>query len=251
MWRWHKLRCSRRRPHWPAPGHSFRHDPPPGNKRSMVEDYYDSELAFADHWLGVLLDDLEARGLLRNTLLIITADHGENVGGEKKFIGHGRRLYQSILQVPLIIAGPGIPAGKKITDPVQLLDLSPTILAYLGIPPGKEMQGRSLLPAILEDQPLPPIPFHFESYGVMVLDLPGLKKLGARSGPVIIGLRSGDHKITYSFKKKIWEMYNIKDDPAEQNNLFAPADPKSQQLAAELRDYYMLRPNPSPPIPKP
>jgi arylsulfatase A-like enzyme len=236
-------------PHWPMPGASFRKVPPAGHERSLVEDCYDSEVAYSDRWLGALLDDLQRRGLLDNTLVIITADHGENVGGEKKFIGHGRKLYQSILQVPLILAGPGIPAGKRIDDPVQLIDLAPTILSFLGLAPGKDMEGRNLLPALLEDQRLDPVPLHFESYGLMVLDLPGLKKIGADSPPVVIGMREGGRKIIYTFKNNSWELYDFKRDPGESQNLFDPADPESRRLARELTQYYEKRGRKGPPIP--
>ncbi|HUT55137.1 MAG TPA: sulfatase [bacterium] len=238
-------------PHWPISGHSFRKAPPAGPRRNRVEDYYDSEAAYADHWLGVLLDDLRQRGLLDNTLLIITADHGENVGGEKKFIGHGRKLYQTILNVPLIVAGPGIPQGRKISDPVELLDLSPTILAYLGLEPGARMEGRELISAIKQASPLQPVPFHFESYGLMVLDLPGLKSLGQKSPPVVIGMRAGDYKIIYTFKKDSWELYNLKNDPQEERNLFDPADPGFRELAGQLVEFYEKRGRPGPQIPEP
>ncbi len=239
-------------PHWPMPGKSFRHAPSAGHARNRVEDYYDSEIAYSDHWLGVLLDDLQARGMLDNTLIIITADHGENVGANgKKFIGHGRHLYQTILNVPLIISGPGIPQGRKISDPVELLDLSPTILAYLGLQPGKRMEGRELISAIKQAGALKPVPFHFESYGLMVPDLPGLKKIARKSRPVVIGMRAGDYKIIYTFKKDSWELYNLKDDPCEDHNLFDPADPDFQALAGQLVEFYQKRGRTGPAIPGP
>jgi arylsulfatase A-like enzyme len=238
-------------PHLPPPGHGFRSDRIRGKKQSRTEDYFDSEVAYADHWIGVLINDLELRGLLENALVIITADHGENLGGQgsKNFVGHGRALYQSILRVPLILCGPDLPAGERIDDPVQMLDISPTVLAYLDLPPGGEMEGRDLLPAIMEGRALEPVPFYFETYSVAVPDFPGLDKLGAKTGPIAVGMRVGPIKITYGFWTRAWEMYNLDDDPGEQNNLFDPDDPRFRLLAEELREWYVQREKPGPDLP--
>jgi arylsulfatase A-like enzyme len=238
-------------PHLPKSDHSFRADRTGGNKRSRTVDYFDCEVAYADHWIGVLIDDLEQKGLLDNALVIITADHGENLGGQggRNFVGHGRALYQSILRVPLILCGPDLPAGQRINDPVQMLDISPTVLAYLDLPPGGEMEGRDLLPAIMEGHALDPVPFYFETYSVAVPDFPGLDKLGARTGPVAIGMRVGPIKITYGFWTRTWEMYNLDDDPGEKNNLFDPDDPRFRLLAEELRKWYVQRERPGPDLP--
>ncbi len=104
---------------------------------------YDSEVAFTDHHVGRLLDGLRGGGWLDRTLLVLTADHGEEFldhGG----IEHTRTLFDELLRVPLLIRYPG--ARPSVEDaPVALLDVYPTVLDYLGIEPPVPLAGRSLL----------------------------------------------------------------------------------------------------------
>lgn len=105
-------------------------------------DAYDASLAGLDADIGALLTTLETRGLLKNTVVIITADHGEQFG-EHGLYRHGNSLYPELLQVPLIIFGPGIPAGVWVDEPVSLRDLAGTMLDLTGHPDAR-FPGRSL-----------------------------------------------------------------------------------------------------------
>ncbi len=116
---------------------------------------YDSDLAFADQHLGRLFDTLETQGQLNNTLVIITADHGENLHDRilaERPVEHGHHLHDELLSVPLIFVAPGlIPAGEGIPGPVQLTDVMPTILSLAGIDlDGLSLQGTDLR-GILQD----------------------------------------------------------------------------------------------------
>ena len=76
---------------------------------ALVKDAYDDCIAAIDEQLGRLFDELDRRGVLSNTLVIVTADHGEHLG-EHKIYGHGQSLYRPELHVPLLIAFPaGVP----------------------------------------------------------------------------------------------------------------------------------------------
>lgn len=91
---------------------------------------YDGCLAALDREIGWLLDELESRGRLQNTVLIITADHGEQFG-DHGIVNHGRSLYRSVVQVPLIIVGgANTPAGIRVTESVSLCDLPATMLDF-------------------------------------------------------------------------------------------------------------------------
>jgi arylsulfatase A-like enzyme len=103
------------------------------------------------HRLRPLLHDLRARGLTDQTMLIVTADHGEEIAE------HGGYLHASpygeVRDVPLLIVWPGVlPAGKVVFTPVSLLDLTPTILDYAGVDAPGPMQGLSLRP-LMQDPP--------------------------------------------------------------------------------------------------
>lgn len=96
---------------------------------------YDGSISYVDHELGRLFSELRTLGISDNTLIIITADHGEEFF-EHGGVSHGRTLFQEQLHVPLIIAGPGIAAGERRDIPCGLFDLFPTIVGQtdLAIP---------------------------------------------------------------------------------------------------------------------
>ncbi len=91
-------------------------------------DAYDGTLAYLDDQVGGLLATLKTQGLLQNTLVVVTSDHGEQFG-EHGLYDHGNSLYRPLLQVPLVVSFPEqVPAGVRISEPVSLINLSATIL---------------------------------------------------------------------------------------------------------------------------
>ncbi len=109
----------------------------------LARDAYDTCIAALDRRLGALLEELDRRGVLGRTLVIITSDHGEQFG-EHGVFNHGFSLYAHEVHVPLLILGPSLPAGRVVSDPVSLRDLPATVADLLGpgtIPP---FPGRSL-----------------------------------------------------------------------------------------------------------
>jgi arylsulfatase A-like enzyme len=115
---------------------------------------YDGAVAYTDTVLTRFLEDLREKGILDRSLLVITADHGEELFDHGGF-GHKRTLYGEQLEIPLLIREPGgIGAGRRIAEPVSLVDLPATILDWLGfLPPesgGAFGNGRSLVPLLRE-----------------------------------------------------------------------------------------------------
>jgi arylsulfatase A-like enzyme len=108
----------------------------------MTAGYY-GMVAQLDHAVGRVLDVLDERGLADDTLVIVTSDHGEFLG-EHQLIFKGPFGYDSLLRVPLLVRGPGVDAGRVVTDPVGTIDLAPTILDAAGIETPGWMEGRSL-----------------------------------------------------------------------------------------------------------
>ena len=108
-----------------------------------LRDLYDAALRQLDDHLGTLFAELERRGLLASTLVVVTADHGEEFFDHGN-VGHGRSLYQEMLHVPLLVRGPGVAAGLRIEQPVQLVDVAPTLLAWLHAKPLASAGGRDL-----------------------------------------------------------------------------------------------------------
>jgi arylsulfatase A-like enzyme len=120
-------------------------DPLPGEERlppAFRPTLYDREIRYLDDELRAFFEDLDDMGLWSNTLLVFMGDHGEAFL-EHDFLFHGGVMHDEVLRVPLTVVGPGVAAGRRVEEPVGLLDLAPTLLEWLGVrsPPG--IMGRS------------------------------------------------------------------------------------------------------------
>jgi arylsulfatase A-like enzyme len=180
-----------------------------GTKLMQTEiDAYDGAIAYMDRETGALLAALRQRGLLENTIVIITADHGESFG-ERGVGGHGTSLYREAIEVPLLIIAPGrVPMGAIVNRPVSLRDLAQTALDLAGLRdpfgfPGVSLR-RHLEGPVAEDtllselQPLP--------------DRPQARfpKIGNGMASVVLG---GWHYIRNGNGTE--ELYRFADDPAQ------------------------------------
>ncbi len=107
-------------------------------------DCYDGSIAYLDQQIGRLLQELERRGVLRDTLVIVTSDHGEAFG-ESYHYGHIKSTYMTQLHVPLVMSLPaGIPGGQIVAQSVSLRDLPATVLDLLGLAEANSFPGESL-----------------------------------------------------------------------------------------------------------
>ncbi|PYQ65680.1 MAG: hypothetical protein DMF53_04895 [Acidobacteria bacterium] len=115
---------------------------------------YDAEIRYVDEQVGLLLEALESQGLAGNTLVVLTSDHGESLGDHNYFFEHGRFPYDDCVHVPLIVRVPGAarPAGT-VRSPVQSIDIVPTILDLVGLPPDPQAEGKSLQPLLRGEHP--------------------------------------------------------------------------------------------------
>ncbi len=120
---------------------------------------YDGALRYVDAEIGRLLDTLEELGILDETLLVVTSDHGEELWDHAQIektlatdprriwgVGHGHSMFQELIRVPLIFRGPGVAAAARVACEARHLDVAPTILALLGLEPQPRMRGVSLAP---------------------------------------------------------------------------------------------------------
>jgi len=137
---------------------------PPDVHRAPVEasgskePRYDGEIRYADAELSRLLAGLKDRGLMDDTLLVFTSDHGEGLQdhpGISNTQYHGNTLYDSVTHVPLVLHHPTLPAGRVVEPLVAGIDLTPTVMELLGWPlsDSAELDGRSLVPLLTGDDP--------------------------------------------------------------------------------------------------
>jgi arylsulfatase A-like enzyme len=129
----------------------------PQREREHLVALYDGEIRFTDEVLGKLLAELDRHGRFADALVVVTADHGEEFfeHGNK---GHRGTLYDEVVRIPLVIRWPGhIGPGLVIEEPVQIVDLMPTLLALAGVELPVAVQGRDLSP-LLEGGEISPAP---------------------------------------------------------------------------------------------
>jgi arylsulfatase A-like enzyme/Tfp pilus assembly protein PilF len=199
--------------------------PPEPFKSQYPEKPYDGEVAYADSVLGKVFAKLKEWQLYRNTLIIVTSDHGEGLG-EHKERDHGFFIYESTLRVPLIFFWEGnIPRGKRVKVPVRLIDIMPTVLDLLDVPLTTTIDGKSFSSLILgkEGKQYNPRgePSYAESYYARII----------LNWSELRGLREGNWKYIDAPKP---ELYNLTSDPKELRNLYQAKKKIALSLKAEL-----------------
>ena len=114
----------------------------------LADRLHAADVRQADDAAGRLLADLDARGLTANTVVCVVSDHGENLSGDPEpRWDHGTSTDIQLIHVPMLLAGPGVPAGKRDTAPASHLDIPPTLLRAAGFDPPRDWMGRDLLGA--------------------------------------------------------------------------------------------------------
>lgn len=121
---------------------------------AFLGDLYDEEVWFTDQGVGRLLAELDTLGLTEDTLVIVLADHGEEFM-EHGWLGHTRSMYEEVVRVPLVMAGPGVPVGGVVQDPVSLVSITPTVLSRLGLWSDESGQQFQAAPLPVDDSGRP------------------------------------------------------------------------------------------------
>ncbi|MFO7947413.1 MAG: sulfatase-like hydrolase/transferase, partial [Armatimonadota bacterium] len=174
---------------------------------------YHALISYIDHQIGELMDTLNEQGLAEDTLVIFCSDHGEMLGQ------HGMwwkcAPYEPSVRTPMIMAGPGVEEGRRVTKPVSNVDMFPTLVDAFDrelSEPDADLPGESLLPVARgEDTHRDFILTQYHGHGVS-------------SG--WFALRSGDYKYIH-YHNNGHELYNLADDPYEMNDL--SADPAQSE----------------------
>ncbi|MEA2344129.1 MAG: choline-sulfatase [Thermoanaerobaculia bacterium] len=181
---------------------------------------YDAEIAGVDRQVGRIVETLRAKGVLDNTLLILTADHGESLGehGEQT---HAIFVYDATVRVPLLIRyKPAFPP-RVYEGSTRSVDIVPTVLGVLGLPGGETTDGHDLGAAIRGKETAPVLPQYSESL---------LSEVGFGMAP-LFAIRSGGYKYIRAPRP---ELYDLRNDPHELHDLHASLPRIAASLDAQL-----------------
>ncbi len=224
---------------------------------------YDATIAEVDRALGALHDRLRARGLAERTLMTVFSDHGEEFLDHAEWaarwdhdprglrgIGHGQSHFEELLHVPWLAWGPGVPAGARVEGPVSLLDLAPTLLEWLGLPPlppttlpnsappelAAALKGRTQAPLAARAAPgggVPPQP------GRLRLESERLRLSEAIAyGPDLVAIRRGKWKLVAARDGRPLALFDLERDPLESVDASGSAPDALAELVALARAWH-------------
>ena len=200
--------------------HAFYAAPPPFGKK-FVDDPYYSEIYYTDFNVGRVLTELQRQGLSDDTLVVITADHGES-RGEHKEVSHSYFIYDATIHVPLIFIGPGVfEGGSRVRTPVRTADIAPTVLEFAGLPPLQKIQGVSLAGLIRGEVSEVQLDLYAESF----------EPISMFGTNVLRFLRRGPWKYVHKLRP---ELFDISSDPDELRNVFDQHPARGAEMRRDL-----------------
>jgi len=195
---------------------------------------YDEYIASVDFELEKFVASLENSGVLDNTHLIITADHGELF--ERGEYGHVTRfLYDAVIHIPLIVLAPGQTSRRDIFQPTSSVDLVPTLLGLAGRESPAEVEGR----------PLPGLGGDEDARSLFSVEAKECSAFGDLGKGVTLSLIKGEHKLIYytGYPKRpdTFELYNLGDDIEEMTDLYLQDAETASLMREELLDSFEAR----------
>lgn len=186
------------------------------NEKSGSIESYRKTQSYLSGVIENLLEKMESGGILQNTAVIITADHGEAFGKRKGVYGHGHSLYDEAIKIPLLIYLPGLKKGVVSNKSGSHVDLAPTITALAGLEPETDWQGIDLLDDRTDSRPL----FIF-----------------TRSSTKLNGVVDGNYKYIYNVTEKTEMLFDLDKDPDEQHNITEERTEESKYYKALVKNW--------------
>jgi arylsulfatase A-like enzyme len=189
------------------------------DKVSLLKRLYDVHVREVDSYVESFFKSLESLGILKDTAVIITSDHGDEFN-EHGGLSHDDKLYSELIDVPLLIYGAG--ENGLCTDITGTVHIPPTVLQLFGLDPSAAFQGTSLLPS--------------GKYQAKPAFGEAISQKGVKGGDIskdCYFCRLGDMKLIYRPGLDRQELYNLKDDPREQHDL-AGSSPQAANLRSLL-----------------
>jgi arylsulfatase A-like enzyme len=189
-----------------------------------MQELYAGKILYSDHYIGQLLDTVRSLGLDKNTIIIFTSDHGELLYSHPHDFNTAdhRSLYNSDLHVPLIVVGPGVPAGKRLNDLVSNYDIAPTIMALDHLPPPAKTDGVSLKPLMEGKTTTPPTRYIFAEESNLVPQY---------------SVRDSRYKLIETMRTGKIQCFDEKTDWRELHSICSQIPDKAAQLKAVLDEH--------------
>ena len=187
-------------------------------ERSFLRRLYQKEIESVDERVGFVLEALARSGREDNTVVVFTSDHGEAFGEHGLYL-HGRSLYDEMVRVPLILAGPGVPEGRRVSRRVSTVDLTPTLADLVDCDCLEETRGASLVPAMTGQG---------REGAAVYLANPGRQPADA--------LIEGRYKLIANTSTGMLELYDLDADPLERTNLATELPDVVSRMHRRLRD---------------
>ena len=242
------------RPYAPPPPYNTMYDPkgsdalpsiddilgdqkmPVDDKRKLLRRHefaYAGEISYMDHHIGRLLDYLENKGILENSLVVVTSDHGENFTAHPMFFNHGFSVFQTTMRAAFVLYTPQWSAGFEHDDLTASIDILPTLLDLLELPLPTGVDGQT----IEMDKPAttnPPVP--------RVRFGQATKPIRAETDPRWANIlkarfiRAGRYKLIEVPYSRGQALFDLTADPGETRNLLEDPSPQVARLAQQLRD---------------
>lgn len=198
----------------------FDTDDPKEIKR--IRSLYDGEVFYADSLFGSLLESFEDLGLLTDTLVVLTSDHGEEF--KERGGWQHQHLNEETIRVPLLIYHPGVRKGSRTELPFSLLDLAPTLAALAGVPIEEPLDGRNVLMPVLSNRPL-------------------ISEAMTDSNYRAVAVVRGNQKLILTCEpSRTVELFDLSEDPSELDDLATKQRRTRSELLRLLRLVYQGEP---------
>ncbi len=194
---------------------------------TYIRGVYDEEVRFTDAGIGRLLDALRRSGVYDNTVVVVTADHGEEFV-DRDWLGHCRTLYDELVKVPLIVRVPDATAARTVEMPISLVSIVPTLREFAGLAPNaRHVDAPSLLPFLRGGE--------LDSYPPIFTEVDFKPFADPNQEAHKRALIDGGYKVIRDLTTGKVELYDLARDPGERDNL-AESEPEFTRERLELLD---------------
>ena len=191
-------------------------------KVEIIKKLYEVHIREVDTYVQEFFSTLEKLGILKDSVVVITSDHGDEFG-EHSGLSHDDKMYSELIDIPLIIYDPNKDEGEVCNTLVGNIDIPPTIIHLFGLEPVESFKGHSLLP--LENYP---------KRGVFGEAIDQKNQRGGDISKDVYFYREEDLKVIYRANLDTWEMYDLNKDPQELNNIVGTS-PSAEELKSKLK----------------